>query len=89
MKRLLISCALVLPLVALTAGPAMAEVKTREKSQIKIEGMIGRMVNMFGGKAAREGSCRRWPSKATARRRPTTATGQIIDLSRKKSTTSI
>jgi hypothetical protein len=48
MKRLLISCAIALPLLAL-AGPARAEVKTREKSQIKIEGMIGRMVNLFGG----------------------------------------
>ena len=55
MKRLLISCALALPIVTLTAGPAAAEVKTREKSQVKIEGMIGRMMTMFGGKAAKEG----------------------------------
>ena len=55
MKRLLISCALALPIVTLTAGAAAAEVKTREKSQVKIEGMIGRMMSMFGGKAAKEG----------------------------------
>ena len=55
MKRLLISCAIALPMVALTAGPVMAEVKTREKTHVSLGGMMGKMFNLFGGKAAKEG----------------------------------
>ena len=83
MKRLLISCAIALPLLAL-AGPALAEVKTREKSQIKIEGMIGRMVNMFGGKAAKEGIVSTVAVKGNRKATVNDATGQIIDLSEEK-----
>jgi hypothetical protein len=83
MKRLVISCAIALPLLAL-AGPALAEVKTREKSLVKIEGMIGRMVNLFGGKAAKDGVVStvavKGPRKATLNE----STGQIIDLSEEK-----
>ena len=39
----------------LAASPALADVKTRDKTQIKFEGMLGRMVGMFGGKAAKDG----------------------------------
>src|SRR5512141_2474223 len=55
MKRLLICCAIALPMVALTAGPAMADVKTREKTHVSLGGMLGKMFNLFGGKAAKEG----------------------------------
>jgi hypothetical protein len=84
MRRLLISCALVFPLVALTAGPAMAEVKTREKSQVKIEGIIGRMMNMFGGKAAREGIIATTAVKGDRKATMNDSTGQIIDLAEEK-----
>jgi hypothetical protein len=83
MKRLLISCAIALPVLAL-AGPALAEVKTREKSQIKIEGMIGRMVNLFGGKAAKEGVVSSVAVKGSRKASINDATGQIIDLSEEK-----
>jgi hypothetical protein len=84
MKRLLISCAVALPLLALTAGLAMTEVKTRHKSQVKIEGMIGRVVNMFGGKAAREGLVSTTAVKGTRKATMNEDTGQIIDLSEEK-----
>jgi hypothetical protein len=84
MKRLLISCALMLPLVGLTAGPATAEVKTREKSQVKIEGMIGRMFNLFGGKSAREGVVATTAVKGNRKATMNDSTGQIIDLSEEK-----
>jgi len=83
MKRLPISCAIALVLLAL-AGPALAEVKTREKSQVKIEGMIGRMVNMFGGKAAKEGVVSTVAVKGNRKATTNEATGQIIDLSEEK-----
>jgi hypothetical protein len=84
MRRFLISCAVALPIVALTAGPAMAEVKTREKSQVKIEGMIGRMVNLFGGKGAKEGVVATSAVKGSRKATLNDSTGQIIDLSEEK-----
>lgn len=84
MRRLLISCALALSLFALTPGPAMAEVKTREKSQVKIEGIIGRMMNMFGGKAAKEGVVATTAVKGNRKATMNDSTGQIIDLSEEK-----
>jgi hypothetical protein len=83
MKRLLISCAIALPLLSL-AGPALAEVKTREKTQVKIEGVIGRMVNLFGGKAARDGIVSTVAVKGNRKATVNDATGQIIDLSEEK-----
>jgi hypothetical protein len=74
----------VFPLVALTAGPAMAEVKTREKSQVKIEGMIGRMFSLFGGKGAREGVVATSAVKGDRKATMNESTGQIIDLSEEK-----
>lgn len=84
MKRLQISLVLALPLVALLAGPAMAEVRTREKSQVKIEGIIGRMMNLFGGKAAKEGVVSTAAVKGDRKATLNESTGQIIDLSEEK-----
>lgn len=84
MKRLIISCAVALPLIGLMPAPATAEVKTREKSQVKLEGVIGRMVNLFGGKAAREGVVATSAVKGTRKATMNDSTGQIIDLSEEK-----
>ena len=56
MNRVLRVCAAALPLVVLTAGPALADVKTRDRTQATFEGMLGRMAGLFGGMAAREAS---------------------------------
>ena len=48
MKRALRVFASALPLVMLTVSPALADVKTRDKTQVKFEGMLGRMVGMVG-----------------------------------------
>lgn len=84
MKRSLITCALGLPLVALLTSPLGADVKTRDKTQFKLEGMLGRMVGMFGGKGAREGV--EGTSAVKGDRKITTSgnTGQIIDLGEEK-----
>ena len=69
MTRVLRMSAIALPVVALLALPAAADVKTRDRSQIKFEGMLGRMVGMFGARRPRKASKARPPSKATAKRR--------------------
>lgn len=84
MKRLLICCAVALPLVALTAGPAWAEVKTREKTHVSLGGMLGKMFNMFGGKAAKEGVVATTAVKGSRKSTMNDASGQIIDLSEEK-----
>ncbi len=84
MRRLLISCAVVASLLALTAGPASAEVKTREKTHAKLEGILGGIVNLFGGKAAKEGVVSTTAVKGNRKATMNESTGQIVDLSEEK-----
>lgn len=42
-------------LVFLASYGVLADVRTEQKTQVQFAGMFGRMVNMFGGRAAREG----------------------------------
>jgi hypothetical protein len=84
MKRLLRTCAIALPLAALGAATVSADVKTRDRSQIKFEGMLGRMVGMFAGKAAKEGLQSVTAVKGNRKATMTDTTGRIVDLSEEK-----
>ena len=84
MRRLAMSCAFALPLLAITAGPALADVKTREKSHLKLEGVLGKMFNLFGGRAAREGIVSTTAVKGNRKATMSETSGQIIDLSEEK-----
>ena len=84
MTRLLRACAMALPLVALCASPALADVKTRNRTQIHFEGMLGRMVGMFGGKAAKEGVDTTTAVKGDRKATTTDTTERIVDLSEEK-----
>jgi hypothetical protein len=84
MKRLLRTCAIALPLAALGAATVSADVKTRDRSQIKFEGMLGRMVGMFAGKAAKEGLQSVTAVKGNRKATVTDTTGRIVDLSEEK-----
>lgn len=84
MKRWLIACAVALPVIALLGSPLAAEVKTREKTFVKFEGMLGRVVGMFGGKAAREGVVSSSAVKGNRKATVNDNTGQIIDLGEEK-----
>lgn len=70
-------------LLAVTAV-LRAEVKTEEKSQIKMEGMMGRMLGMFGGKAAKEGVVNTVAVKGNRKMTVDENTGEIIDLDEQK-----
>jgi hypothetical protein len=83
MKRLLFACALALPLLSL-ATPALADVKTREKNQVKFEGMLGRMFNLFGGKGAREGTITTEAVKGDRKATLGDNSGRIVDLNEEK-----
>jgi hypothetical protein len=59
-------------------------VKTRDKGQVKFEGMLGRMVNMFGGKAAKDGIVSTNAVKGDRKATFTDSTGRIVDLAEEK-----
>jgi hypothetical protein len=67
--------------IALAAAPARADVKKEERNRVSFAGMLGRMVNLFGGKSAKEGVV---STVAVSGDRKMTTTGdntaQIIDL---------
>lgn len=84
MKRSLFACALAVPLIAMLATPLLADVKTRDKTQFKLEGMLGRVVGMFGGKAARDGVIGTSAVKGDRKVTRTENNGQIIDLQEEK-----
>lgn len=63
---------------------ARADVRADEKSHVEFAGALGRMVNIFGGKAAREGVTYTVAVKGDRKASINDATGQIIDLSEEK-----
>ena len=84
MRRSLTTAFMTLPLAAVLVVSLAAEVKTREKTQVKFEGMLGRMVNMFGGKGAREGVVSSTAVKTQRRATFGDSNGQIVDLTEEK-----
>jgi len=84
MTRSWIKCAIALPVVALLCSPLSADVQTREKTLVKFEGMLGRMVGLFGGKAAKEGIVATSAVKGDRKATMSDSTGQIIDLAEEK-----
>ena len=84
MNRMWRLCAIAMPLVMLTAGPALADVKTRDKTQAKFEGMLGRMMGMFGGKAARDGILTAVAVKGDRKAELNDSYGRIVDLKEEK-----
>jgi hypothetical protein len=83
-RRLLLSSVMVLPLLSLSAAPALADVKTREKGQVKFEGVLGTMTRMFGGKAASEGLVSTNAVKGNRKATLNDSTGRIVDLAEQK-----
>jgi hypothetical protein len=70
--------------VTLSAAPVLADVKTREKAQVKFEGGLGLMMRMFGGKAASEGILSTNAVKGNRKAIINDTTGRIVDLSEEK-----
>ncbi len=77
---------LVLALALVGAWPYAlhADVRTDEKSRVEFAGLIGRMVNIFGGKSAREGVASSIALKGDRLATSNDTTGQIIDLAEEK-----
>ena len=84
MKRFVISCAIALPLLTLASVSVEADARTRDKSLVKFEGMLGRVIGMFGGKAAKDGIVATTAVKGDRKLTMNESNGQIIDLAEEK-----
>ena len=84
MKRAFRYLAVLVPLVALAAAPLIADVKTHDRTSVKFEGFLGRMMGMFGGKAAKEGLESTVAVKGNRKATFNDSTGRIVDLSEEK-----
>ena len=84
MNRTPIAVTLSAALVALSASALRADVRADQKSHVEFAGMLGRMVNIFGGKAAREGVTSTVAVKGDRKATINDAAGQIIDLAEEK-----
>jgi len=71
-------------LVACGVSGVLADVRTEQKTHVEFAGMLGRMVNMFGGKGAREGVTSTVAVKGDRKATMNDLTGQIIDLGEEK-----
>lgn len=78
--RILVATAL----AALVITPLSAEVKTRQRLHVKLEGALGKIYNMFGGKGAREGMLSTVAVKGNRKAVMSESGGQIIDISEEK-----
>jgi hypothetical protein len=68
----------------LSVATLTAAVKTEEKARVSFEGALGRMVNMFGGKTAREGLTTTTAVKDDRKFTRSGDTGRIVDLAEEK-----
>jgi hypothetical protein len=76
--------ALAVTLAVCAAVSLSADVKTQERTQVKFEGALGRVVNLFGGKGAREGVVSTVAVKGDRMMSTTDTTGEIVDLTEEK-----
>jgi len=71
-------------LVLFMAVGLSADMKSRQKTQIKIEGMLGKVAGMFGGKAMKEGVVNTIAVSGDRMMTVTDQSGELIDLAAEK-----
>lgn len=74
----------VLVLLGLSITSLHADVKTRQHTQLKLEGMLGRIVGMAGGGAAADGQTSTVAVKGPRKADLNDRTGRIVDLTEEK-----
>src|SRR5512139_953099 len=61
-----------------------ADMKSSQKTQVKFEGMLGKMMGMFGGKSAKEGLVSTVAISGDRMMTVTDQTGELVDLAQEK-----
>jgi hypothetical protein len=84
MTRTRIAIGLTLSSLVLSSYSLHADVRSDQKARVQFAGMLGRMFNIFGGKAAREGTTTSIALKGDRKATTTDTTEQIIDLGEEK-----
>jgi hypothetical protein len=83
MRRSLLVVVTLCLVLGMAAGLG-ADMKSRTKSQVKLEGMIGKVVGLFGGKGAKEGIISTVAISGDRMMTVTDQSGQLIDLAAEK-----
>src|SRR4030095_3970221 len=83
-SQLFRSCALACACVTLVVLPAHADVKTREKAQVKLEGGLGMMMRMWAGNTPPDGVVSTAAVKGNRKATMNDTTGTIVDLTEQK-----
>lgn len=84
MNRLRVVFPVVVMLIAVSGYSLKADVKTEEKTRAQFSGVLGGIVNLFGGKAAREGVTSTVAVKGDRKATTSDNTGRIVDLNEEK-----
>ena len=84
MTRTRLTAALTAAFLAVGANVIHADVRAEQKTKVQLGGAIGKVVNMFGGKAARDGVTSSVAVKGDRKATINDQTGQIIDLAEEK-----
>jgi hypothetical protein len=84
MNRMRLGAALTAALLLGSTHSILADVKADERALVKFEGTLGRVVSLFGGRAAREGVKSTVAVKADRKITANDQTGQIVDLAEQK-----
>jgi hypothetical protein len=84
MNRNRITASLLFLGLLIPAALLQADIKTEEKSQVKFEGVLGRMMGLFGGKAAKEGVVNTVAVRGNRMASMSDQGGEIIDLNEEK-----
>jgi hypothetical protein len=74
----------ILVLVIIAVASTHADVSTRQRTQLKFEGMLGRMVGLTGGGAAADGITSNVAVKGSRKAELDDRRGRIVDLSEQK-----
>ncbi len=84
MKRLSVWSVVVVMLCGFSVPVLRADVKTSEKTLVKLEGILGGAMRMFGGSAAKDGITSTVALKGSRKSSMTDTSGEIIDLTEQK-----
>lgn len=84
MNRSRLVAPVVAALLAVGGQSLRADVKTEEKTRVQFAGVLGGIVNLFGGKSAREGVTSAVALKGERKATTNGDTGRIVDLAEEK-----
>ena len=83
MRRLAV-CLFAVSLIASASSVVSADIRSDQRVRFQLGGAVGKLINMFGGKGAREGVTSTVAVKGNRKATLSDSTGQIIDLSEEK-----